>query len=100
MPADQRAVVKQAVALGLADTKVAVADMTAQEAAIPYPNEMGLLGGFVRSIEAAARKAGQSFKDFLGKAQGKLRAAKEQVRRYRLFAKSKTRQPRTGWWRR
>jgi len=82
--------VKQAVALGLADTKVAVADMTAQEAAIPYPNEMGLLGGFVRSIEAAARKAGQSFKDFLGKAQGKAAAAKEQVRRYRLFAKSKT----------
>jgi hypothetical protein len=84
------AVVKQAVALGLADAKVAVADMTAQEAAIPYPNEMGLLGGFVRSIESAARKAGESFKDFLGKAQGKFRAAKEQVRKYRLFAKSKT----------
>ena len=69
------AVVKQAVALGLADTKVAVADMTAQEAAIPHPNEMGLLGGFVRSIESAAHKAGESFKDFLGKAQGKFRAA-------------------------
>ena len=83
-------VVEQAVKLGLADPKVVVADMTAQEAAIPYPNEMGLLGGFVRSIEAAAGKAGQSFKDFLGKAQGKFRAAKEQVRKYRLFAKSKT----------
>jgi hypothetical protein len=80
------AVVKQAVALGLADAKVAVADMTAQEAAIPYPNEMGLLGGFVRSIESAARKAGESFKDFLGKAHGKFRAAKEQVRKYRLLA--------------
>jgi hypothetical protein len=33
------AVVEQAVALGLADPKVAVADMTAQEAAIPHPNE-------------------------------------------------------------
>jgi hypothetical protein len=84
------AVVKQAVALGLADAKVAVADMTAQEAAIPHPNEMGLLGGFVRSIEAAAHKAGQGFKDFLGKAHGKFRAAKEQLRKYRLFAKSKT----------
>jgi len=83
------AVVEQAVALGLADTRVAVADMTAQEAAIPYPNEMGLLGGFVKSIEAAACKAGESFKNFLGKAQGKFRAAKEQVRKYRLFAKSK-----------
>jgi len=36
------AVVKQAVALGLADPTLAVADMTAQEAAIPHPNEMGL----------------------------------------------------------
>jgi hypothetical protein len=68
-------VVEQAVELGLADAKVAVADMTAQEAAIPHPNEMGLLGGFVRSIEAAAWKAGKS---------------KEQVRKYRLFAKGKT----------
>ncbi len=36
----KEAVVKQAVALGLADPKVAVADMTAQEAASPHPNEM------------------------------------------------------------
>jgi hypothetical protein len=84
------AVVKQAVALGLADPSVAVADMTAQEAAIPHPNEMGLLGGFVRSIAAAAKKAGRGFQDFLGKAHGKFRAAKEKVREYRLFAKSKT----------
>src|SRR5664279_6440928 len=77
------AVVKQAVALGLADPQVAVADMTAQEAAIPHPNEMGLLGGFVRSIEAAARKAGQSFQGFLGKVNGKFRAAKEKLRKSR-----------------
>jgi hypothetical protein len=84
------AVVEQAVALGLADSRVAVADTTAQEAAIPHPNEMGLLGGFVGSIETAARKVGRGLKSFLGKVQGKLRAAKEQVWRYRLFAKSKT----------
>lgn len=84
------AVVTQAVALGLADTKVAVADLTAQEAAIPHPNEMGLMGGFVRSLEAAAGKLGNAFKGFLAGARGKLRAAKEQVRKYRLFAKDKT----------
>ena len=84
------AVVTQAVALGLADPKVVVADMTAQEAAIPHPNEMGLLSGFVRSIEAAAGKAGQRLKAFLSKTGGKLKAAKEQVRKYRLFAKDKT----------
>jgi len=84
------AVVTQAVALGLADPKIVVADMTAQEAAIPHPNEMGLLGGFVRSIEAATGKVGQSLKDFLAKVGSKLKAAKEQVRKYRLFAKDKT----------
>jgi Transposase domain (DUF772) len=83
-------VVEQAVKLGLADAKVVVADLTAQEAAIPHPNEMGLLGGFVRSLEAAAGKAGQIFKKFLAKAGNKFRAAKEQVRKYRLFAKDKT----------
>jgi len=58
------AVVEQAVALGLADPKVAVADTTprsprrgttAQEAAIPHPNEMGLLASLApeRSSTAA-----------------------------------------------
>ncbi len=84
------AVVKQAVALGLADPGVAVADMTAQEAAIPHPNEMGLLGGFVRSIAAAAKRAGRGMKGFLGKVAGKFQAAKGKVRQYRLFAKNKS----------
>jgi hypothetical protein len=44
----------------------------------------------VRSIEAAAGRAGQSFEEFLCKAHGRLRAANGQVRKYRLFAKSKT----------
>lgn len=82
-------IVEQAVKLGLADAKVAVADLTAQEAAIPHPNEMGLLSGFLRSVEKAGRKAGKAFKDLLGKAKGKLKAAKEKVRKYRLFAKTK-----------
>jgi molybdopterin converting factor small subunit len=83
------AVVEQAVQLGLADPRTAVADTTAQEAAIPHPNEMGLLGGFVRSIEAAAVRTGRTIKGFVAKVGRKLKAAKEQVRRYRLFAKSK-----------
>ena len=69
-------VVEQAVKLGLADAKVVVADLTAQEAAIPHPNEMGLLGGFVRSLEATAGKAGHVFKRFLAKAGDKFKAAK------------------------
>ena len=87
-------VVEQAKGLGFANAKVAVADMTAQEAAIPHPNEMGLMGGFLRSIEKAARKTGQAFKGFLSKATGTLKAAKEKVREYRLFAKTKERKDR------
>src|SRR5579872_6467950 len=43
-------VVDLAVELGLADPRVAVGDTTCQEAAIPHPNEMGLMGGFIRSM--------------------------------------------------
>jgi len=82
-------VVELARKLGFANAKVAVADMTAQEAAIPHPNEMGLMGGFLRSVEKAARRTGQAFKGFLDKATGTLKAAKEKVREYRLFAKTK-----------
>lgn len=84
------AVLKRAVELGLADPSLAVADMTAQEAAIPHPNEMGLLGGFLRSIAGAAKRAGRGMKSFLGRVHGKFQAAKEKVRKYRLFAKSKS----------
>jgi hypothetical protein len=80
------AVVTQAVGLGLADPKVAVADMTAQEAAIPHPNEMGHLGAFVRTVEVVAKTAGGHMKEFVAKAKDKLAAAKQQLRKYRLFA--------------
>jgi hypothetical protein len=36
---------------------------------------MGLLGGFVRSVQAAAKRAGQGFQEFLSKAGGKFAAA-------------------------
>ena len=40
-------VVQMAVKQKLANPKTLVADTTAQEAAIPYPNEMGLMTGFL-----------------------------------------------------
>jgi hypothetical protein len=54
----------RAVALGRAArhhdisvrTKVVVADTTAQEAAIPHPNEIGLMATFVTAVVAAAKK--------------------------------------------
>jgi IS5 family transposase len=82
-------VVEQAVEEKLADPRVLVADTTAQEAAIPYPNEMGLMAGFIAAVGAASKKAGRAFKAFAKAASGKLKAAKRKTREYRLFAKTK-----------
>ncbi|MGO9766067.1 MAG: transposase [Myxococcaceae bacterium] len=80
--------VEWAVDEKLADPSVAVGDTTAQEAAIPYPNEMGL-AAFMTSVAGASRKAGRVLKEFAVKAAAKFHAAKKKVREYRLFAKTK-----------
>ena len=82
-------VVELAVEEELADPTALVADTTAQEAAIPYPNEIGLMAGFVASVGAASKRAGKVLKDFARKVGGKLKAAQKKVREYRLFAKTK-----------
>ena len=46
----------------LADPKVVVADTTAQEAAIPWPNEMGLMASFFASVTAASKRGGSALK--------------------------------------
>ena len=82
--------VKWAVAEKLADPSVVVGDMTAQEAAIPYPNEMGLMAAFVTSALAASKHAGAVFKKFASKVMPQVKAAREKVRAFRLFAKDKS----------
>ena len=81
-------VVELAVKKKLADPRTMVADTTAQEAAIPYPNEMGLMGGFITAVETASRKVGRAAKAFVTKTVSQFTAAKRKVREYRLFAKS------------
>lgn len=83
-------VVKWAVHEKLADPRVVVGDTTAQEAAIPYPNEMGLMAAFMTTVGAASQKAGKALKKFVEKAAGEFKAARQKVREYRLFAKHKT----------
>ena len=82
--------VKWAVSEKLADPSVAVGDTTAQEAAIPHPNEMGLMAAFVTSALAASKSAGQVFKTFAAKVAEPVKAARQQVREYRLFTKEKS----------
>jgi hypothetical protein len=81
--------VKLAVAEKLADPRVAVADTTAQEAAIPYPNEMGLMSKFLKSVSKASNRAGGLLKGFTKKVAGKISKARKKVREYHLLEKTK-----------
>jgi len=83
-------VVEQAVEEKLADPTLLVADTTAQEAAIPYPNEMGLMATFLSAVAVASTKAGGALKAFAKRVVEKFRAGKKKLREYRLFAKDKT----------
>jgi len=81
-------VVKWAVEEGLADPRVLVADMTAQEAAIPYPNEVGHMNAFLSAVVAASGRAGKAFAGFVKGLGARVKAAKKKVRAHRLFAKT------------
>jgi len=81
--------VKWAVDEQLANPSVVVGDTTAQEAAIPYPNEMGLMAAFMNSVNTASKRGGAALKTFAEKLHTPFKAAKEKVRRHRLFAKTK-----------
>jgi hypothetical protein len=82
-------VVQVAVREGVADPTVMVADTTAQEAAIPYPNEMGLMAAFLTSVGAASKKAGRALNAFITHTAAAFTKAKGKIRAYRLFAKTK-----------
>jgi len=83
-------VVMEAVEEGLADPKLLVADTTAQEAAIPYPNELGLMATFLSAVAAASTRAGGALKAFAKAVAEKFREGKKRLREFRLFAKGKT----------
>jgi hypothetical protein len=81
--------VELAVEKKLADPSLMVADTTAQEAAIPHPNEMGLMAAFLAAMGAAGQKAGGVLKQLVSQVTEQLKAAKKKVREYRLFAKTR-----------
>ena len=83
-------VVKWAVEEKVADPTIAAGDTTAQEAAVPYPNEMGLMATFVSAITAASKNVGAALGSFVKRAGNLFKAAKTKLRDYRLFAKKKS----------
>jgi hypothetical protein len=82
-------VVKRAASEGLADPQVMAADTTAQEAAIPYPNEMRLMATFVSAIAVGAKHVGAALKGFVAGAGELFQKAKRKLREFRLFGKNK-----------
>lgn len=80
--------VKWAVEEKLADASLMVADTTAQEAAIPYPNEVGHMAAFLNAVVAASSKAGKALVGFVKGLGDRVKAAKRKVRAHRLFAKT------------
>ena len=87
-------VVEWAVEEKLADPSLMVADTTAQEAAIPHPNEMRLMSSFVRAVATASQKAGGALKKFAAGAAKSFEKAKVKLREFRLFAKEKSKEQR------
>jgi transposase, IS5 family len=87
-------VVKEAVEEKLADPTLLVADTTAQEAVIPYPNEMNLMATFLTAIAAASSKAGGALKAFGPAMAARFAAGKKRLREFRLFAKEKSKKAR------
>ena len=79
--------VRWAVKEKLASPTVAVADTTAQEAAIGHPNEMGLMASFVASVALASRRAGRTLASLARRAGEAVKAAGKKVWGYRLKAK-------------
>lgn len=84
-----RHILSLADAKGFIDTKGLCADTTAQEAKIPYPNEVGHMGAFARSIGRSLKTLGAAAGGFVCKMKGKLKDLGKNLRKHRLFAKTK-----------
>lgn len=82
-------VLKNAQAHGFLDTSGLCADTTAQEAKIPYPNEVGLMGSFGRSISRSLQTLGTAAAGFKNKIKSKLQDLAQNLRKHRLFSKTK-----------
>lgn len=82
-------ILKEAVTSKLANPKSLMSDTTAQEAMIPYPNEVGLMSRFVQIVEKEVKSAGKKFTDVKEKIKKVKDKVKGLVRCSHLFAKTK-----------
>lgn len=82
--------------LGLLDPTKLMSDTTAQEAMIPYPNEVGLMKRFTDLTVGALKKVGGKFVKIKAKAKEIASKVKGLVRRSHLFAKTKEQKRKVG----
>lgn len=82
--------------IGILDGSKLMADTTAQEAMIPYPNEVGLMKRFTELAVGALKKVGGKFSKIKGKAKEISSKVKSLVRSSHLFAKTKEQKRKVG----
>lgn len=86
----------KAETLGILDPTRLMSDTTAQEAMIPYPNEVGLMKRFTDLTLGALKKVGGKFAKIKSKAKEIAGKVKGLVRRSHLFAKTKEEKKKVG----
>jgi len=69
-------------AKGFVDTNGLCADTTAEEAKIPYPNEVGHMGAFGRSIGRSLKTLGNTATGFVRKITDKLSELGKELRKH------------------
>ncbi len=84
-----------AVKEGFADPKEMMSDTTAQEAKIPYPNEVGLMNKYLDKVKNLIKKTGKRFAKAKTKIKEVMKEAKGVVRAAHLFAKGKEQKRKT-----
>jgi transposase, IS5 family len=81
---------------GLLDTSTVMSDTTAQEAAVPYPNEVGLMGRFAQLAKRFVSRLGGKFESVKGSVNEAAKEVKSLVRAAHLFAKGKKEKNKIG----
>jgi hypothetical protein len=81
---------------GVLDPSRLMSDTTAQEAKIPYPNEVGLMSKYAGLVKKAATKAGKAFSKVRTKIKEVANKIKGLVRSSHLFAKTKEQKQKIG----
>lgn len=82
-------ILEKAVAAGYADTSFLVSDTTAQEAKIPYPTEVGLMGKYIKKVHGLVKKARGRFSGLQRKIKKELSKVKGLIKRAHIFSKTK-----------